>query len=64
MKPFRKSEPIPEVNDQPVKVVVADSLHDVVFTSGKNGKKLLYGSLIYMVKIRSVLLKQGELVLF
>ncbi|CAN6459548.1 unnamed protein product [Victoria cruziana] len=64
LKPFRKSEPIPEVNDQPVKVVVADSLHDVVFTSGKNGKKLLYGSLIYMVKIRSVLLKQGELVLF
>ncbi|CAN6459546.1 unnamed protein product [Victoria cruziana] len=36
LKPFRKSEPIPEVNDQPVKVVVADSLHDVVFTSGKN----------------------------
>ncbi|KAF3776756.1 disulfide-isomerase protein [Nymphaea thermarum] len=36
LKPFRKSEPIPEVNDQPVKVVVADSLHDVVFNSGKN----------------------------
>lgn len=37
MKPFTKSEPIPEVNDDPVKVVVADSLHDVVFNSGKNG---------------------------
>lgn len=35
--PFTKSEPIPEVNDDPVKVVVADSLHDVVFKSRKNG---------------------------
>ncbi|KAK9270589.1 hypothetical protein L1049_026170 [Liquidambar formosana] len=34
--PFRKSEPIPEVNNEPVKVVVADSLQDVVFNSGKN----------------------------
>ncbi|XP_062182353.1 protein disulfide isomerase-like 1-1 [Phragmites australis] len=33
---FKKSEPIPEVNNEPVKVVVADSLHDVVFKSGKN----------------------------
>uniref|UniRef100_K3ZI56 Protein disulfide-isomerase n=1 Tax=Setaria italica TaxID=4555 RepID=K3ZI56_SETIT len=30
------SEPIPEVNNEPVKVVVADSIHDVVFKSGKN----------------------------
>lgn len=36
LTPFRKSEPIPEVNNEPVKVVVADSLHDVVFKSGKN----------------------------
>jgi len=36
LKPFRKSEPIPEVNNEPVKVVVADNLHDVV-NSGKNG---------------------------
>ncbi|KAI3865417.1 hypothetical protein MKW92_018197 [Papaver armeniacum] len=35
-KPFKKSEPIPEVNNEPVKVVVADSLQDVVFASGKN----------------------------
>lgn len=37
MKPFKKSEPIPEVNSEPVKVVVADSLQDMVFNSGKNG---------------------------
>ena len=36
-KPFKKSEPIPEVNDDPVKVVVASNLLDVVFKSGKNG---------------------------
>ncbi|KAI3848054.1 hypothetical protein MKX03_026839 [Papaver bracteatum] len=36
MKTFKKSEPIPEVNNEPVKVVVADSLQDVVFASGKN----------------------------
>ncbi|KAL7176396.1 hypothetical protein ACSBR2_029853 [Camellia fascicularis] len=34
--PYRKSEPIPEVNDEPVKVIVADSLQDNVFNSGKN----------------------------
>lgn len=33
---YRKSEPIPEGNTEPVKVVVADSLQDVVFNSGKN----------------------------
>lgn len=37
MKPFIRSEPIPEVNDEPVKVVVRHSLQDVVFNSGKNG---------------------------
>ncbi|KAL6634170.1 hypothetical protein ACP70R_026841 [Stipagrostis hirtigluma subsp. patula] len=36
LPPHVKSDPIPEVNDQPVKVVVANSLHDVVFNSGKN----------------------------
>ncbi|KAL6868178.1 hypothetical protein ACP4OV_015023 [Aristida adscensionis] len=36
LSPFRKSEPIPEVNNEPVKVVVADNLNDVVFKSGKN----------------------------
>ncbi|GFP84138.1 protein disulfide-isomerase, partial [Phtheirospermum japonicum] len=36
VKPFLKSEPIPESNDEPVKVVVRDSIQDVVFNSGKN----------------------------
>ncbi|KAL5982766.1 disulfide-isomerase [Asimina triloba] len=36
VKPFVKSEPIPEVNDDPVKIVVADNLQDVVFNSKKN----------------------------
>ncbi|XP_054799237.1 protein disulfide-isomerase [Prosopis cineraria] len=36
VQPFKKSEPIPEVNNEPVKVVVADSLDDVVFNSKKN----------------------------
>lgn len=31
------SEPIPETNNEPVKVIVADSLHDLVINSGKNG---------------------------
>nr|XP_043608491.1 protein disulfide-isomerase [Erigeron canadensis] len=34
--PFRKSEPVPEVNDQPLKVVVADNFDEIVFKSGKN----------------------------
>lgn len=38
MPQFIKSEPIPESNDGPVKVVVANSLHDVVYKSGKNGE--------------------------
>ncbi|KAG4963262.1 hypothetical protein AAZX31_14G136300 [Glycine max] len=36
VEPFKKSEPIPEVNNEPVKVVVADNLQDIVFNSGKN----------------------------
>ncbi|GER37736.1 protein disulfide-isomerase [Striga asiatica] len=33
---YKKSESIPEVNNDPVKVVVADNLQDVVFNSGKD----------------------------
>ncbi|XP_068648249.1 protein disulfide-isomerase-like [Aristolochia californica] len=36
LEPFRKSEPIPEFNSEPVKVVVADSLQEMVLNSGKN----------------------------
>nr|GEU35542.1 protein disulfide-isomerase-like [Tanacetum cinerariifolium] len=36
VKPFIKSEPIPETNDEPVKVVVANSLKDMVLDSTKN----------------------------
>ncbi|XP_057795743.1 protein disulfide-isomerase [Salvia miltiorrhiza] len=36
VQPYKKSEPIPEVNNEPVKVVVADTLQDMVFNSGKN----------------------------
>lgn len=36
LSPHRKSEAIPESNDEPVKVVVADTLEDIVFKSGKN----------------------------
>lgn len=36
LKPFKKSEAIPEANDEPVKVIVADNFHDVVVSSGKN----------------------------
>ncbi|XP_073013007.1 protein disulfide isomerase-like 1-1 [Typha latifolia] len=36
LTPYRKSEPIPEDNNEPVKVVVGDSLRDVVLNSGKN----------------------------
>ncbi|KAK8692216.1 hypothetical protein V6N13_075690 [Hibiscus sabdariffa] len=34
--PYVKSEPVPEENNEPVKVVVADTLEDMVFKSGKN----------------------------
>lgn len=36
VQPYKKSEPIPEVNNEPVKVVVADSLDEIVFNSKKN----------------------------
>ncbi|CAN1240423.1 Protein disulfide-isomerase, partial [Linum grandiflorum] len=35
---YKKSEPIPETNNEPVKVVVADTLDELVFNSGKNGR--------------------------
>ncbi|KAK8609087.1 hypothetical protein V6N13_025394 [Hibiscus sabdariffa] len=34
--PFVKSEPIPKENNEPVKMVVAETLQDMVFKSGKN----------------------------
>ncbi|XVF36934.1 hypothetical protein REPUB_Repub19eG0101800 [Reevesia pubescens] len=34
--PYVKSEPIPEENNEPVKVVVADTLEEIVYKSGKN----------------------------
>ncbi|KAL6551913.1 Thioredoxin-like domain [Orobanche gracilis] len=39
VKPYLKSEPIPEVNDEPVKVVVRDNIQDVIFNSGKNASE-------------------------
>ncbi|CAF2084821.1 BnaA06g15500D [Brassica napus] len=34
--PYKKSQPIPSENNEPVKVVVAESLDEMVFSSGKN----------------------------
>ncbi|MCD7466571.1 hypothetical protein HAX54_003399, partial [Datura stramonium] len=36
LKPYVKSQPIPETNDNPVKVIVRDTLQDMVFNSRKN----------------------------
>uniref|UniRef100_A0A7N0TUS9 Protein disulfide-isomerase n=1 Tax=Kalanchoe fedtschenkoi TaxID=63787 RepID=A0A7N0TUS9_KALFE len=36
VKPFIRSQPIPQTNDEPVKVVVTDSLEDFVLKSNKN----------------------------
>lgn len=36
----KKSQPIPAENNEPVKVVVAESLDDIVFKSGKNGEHI------------------------
>jgi hypothetical protein len=49
LTPFKKSEPIPEVNNEPVKVVVADNIHDVVFKSGKNGMHPDYSVLLHQI---------------
>ncbi|KAI7756934.1 hypothetical protein M8C21_014385 [Ambrosia artemisiifolia] len=40
--PYVKSEPVPESNDQPVKMVVANNFDDIVFKSGKNVLLELY----------------------
>lgn len=37
MLPYKKSEAVPTVNDEPVKIVVADNFQDIVINSGKNG---------------------------
>ena len=50
MTPFKKSEPIPEVNNEPVKVVVADNIHDFVFKSGKNGTHPDYSVLFHQIR--------------
>ncbi|KAM7258690.1 hypothetical protein ACFE04_014431 [Oxalis oulophora] len=39
---YKKSEPIPQKNNEPVKVVVADSLQEIVMDSGKNVLLELY----------------------
>lgn len=49
MKAFIKSEPIPETNDEPVKVVVADSLKDMVLDSKKNSTIFSLCSLHYLI---------------
>ncbi|GAA0161450.1 chaperone [Lithospermum erythrorhizon] len=36
LQPYWKSEPIPEVNDGLIKVLVRDNFQDIVFNSGKN----------------------------
>ena len=66
LKPFIKSQPIPETNIEPVKVVVAESLHDMVFNSGKNGLSLLVFSLVASFKVYSYscLFKTAQLEIF
>ncbi|GKB74791.1 hypothetical protein Tco_0936203, partial [Tanacetum coccineum] len=51
VKPFIRSEPIPETNDEPVKVVVANSLkdmtlYDLAFMS-LSTLCLLFGPVVY-----------------
>ncbi|WZZ67210.1 hypothetical protein YC2023_078580 [Brassica napus] len=41
LPPIKKSQPIPAENNKPVKVVVAESLDDIVYKSGKNGEQHL-----------------------
>ncbi|KAK9167498.1 hypothetical protein Scep_002689 [Stephania cephalantha] len=52
VNPYRKSEPIPEVNNEPVKVVVADTFQEFV-NSGKNGMRTFhaYNSVITICNI-------------
>lgn len=46
-EPYKKSETIPEVNNEPVKVVVADNLQDIVFNSRKNGIVCCFFQLVF-----------------
>lgn len=48
---YRKSEPIPVENNEPVKVVVADSIQDMVFNSGKNGDCLTLYLLVPLIHV-------------
>ncbi|KAJ3700335.1 hypothetical protein LUZ61_004040 [Rhynchospora tenuis] len=41
LTPYKKSQPIPETDDKPVKIVVGDSFSDIVYESGKNGSRLI-----------------------
>ncbi|KAF3337745.1 protein disulfide-isomerase-like protein [Carex littledalei] len=36
LTPYKKSQPIPETNDMPIKIVVGESFNEFVFESGKN----------------------------
>jgi len=36
LKPFFKSEPIPETNDEPVKILVGKNFHDIVINNDNN----------------------------
>lgn len=47
LKPYIKSQPIPETNDEPIKVVVRDTLQDMFFNSGKNGERV-YHNVIFL----------------
>lgn len=47
---FRKSEPIPEENNEAVKVVVGDNFEDIVLNSPKNGVPILYHPLLYIIE--------------
>jgi len=39
---YRKFEPIPESNTEPIKVVVADTFQDMVLNSGKYGEDICF----------------------
>lgn len=49
VRPFIKSEPVPEVNTEPVKVVVGDSFEDMVSKSGKNGQFYYHSHIFFII---------------
>ncbi|KAL8146362.1 hypothetical protein AgCh_004198 [Apium graveolens] len=57
LKPYVKSEPITEVNNEPVKVVVHDSIQYLVFNSGNNVRVMEEMSIITMVGASSAIQK-------